>query len=184
MQMVYNDDLGSQFVAFWQRSPQPLQIHSQSLPNATVGNAYDYLFVASGGRAPYSWSMVSGSLPGGVGFNAVTGELTGAPQANGTWDFRLRLTDEAAQTSEREFSLMVGGGSISPPRLEIRPTGTPGEFGLRLVGDVGRSYSVEYSTALPNWSTLMTTNLTSASADLVDRSATNQLRLYRVVLNP
>lgn len=183
VQMVYNDDRGNQYATFWTRGAQPLQIVSQTLPTATVGAPCQYLFLASGGRSPYSWSVASGGLPLGLTFTPATGEFTGTPQANGTSNFRLRVQDDTGSTSEREFAFVVEGG-IAAPRLEVRSTSVAGEFGVRLVGgQIGRNYSLQYSTTMSNWTTLLMTNLTSTSADLVDRSATNGFRLYRLLLN-
>jgi hypothetical protein len=181
MQMSYRDDRHNQYVAMWTRNAQPLQMNVQALPRGAVGVPYDFQFIASGGRPPCSWSMVSGSAPAGINFSSSTGQLTGTPQANGSSNFRLSLSDNNGTTIERDFTLAVGP---TQPRLELRPSGVPGEFGLRILGEVGSSYSLQYSTTMTNWTTLLTTNLTSASADLVDRSATNQLRLYRVLVNP
>ena len=178
IQMVYNDDRGSQYVSFWNRATQPLQILSQSLPRGRIGSAYQYLFVAAGGISPYNWSFVSGSLPQGVTFTPGTGELSGTPQAAGTFNFRVRVSDSASGSLEKDIAFSVdSGGAV--PRLEPRP-GAPGQFALRLAGEVGRTYSLQYSTSLANWTTLLTTNLTAASADLTDTSATNGFRFYRI----
>lgn len=178
IQMVYNDDRGNQYVSFWRRGTQPLQVLSQTLPRGRVGSAYQYLLVAAGGMSPYNWSFVSGSLPQGVTFTPGTGELSGTPQAAGIFNFRVRVNDSASGSLERDITLSVDSGSVAP-RLEPR-FGSPGQFALRLAGDVGRTYSLQYSTTLANWTTLLTTNLTAASADLTDTSATNSFRFYRI----
>jgi hypothetical protein len=178
IQMVYNDDRGNQYVSFWNRATQPLQILSQTLPRGRVGSAYQYLFVAAGGFSPYNWSFVSGNLPQGVTFTPVTGELTGTPQAGGTFNFRVRVRDNASTTIEKDVILNVDSETTGP-RLEPGFR-LPGQFGLRLTGEVGRTYSLQYSTTLANWTTLLSTNLGAASADLTDTSATNTFRFYRI----
>jgi hypothetical protein len=178
IQMLYNDDRGNQYVTFWNRATQPLQILTQTLPRATVGSSYNYLFVAAGGMTPYSWSHVSGTLPQRMTFTPVTGELSGTPEASGPFNFRVRVTDSTSNWLERDVTLNVDPASTAP-RLESRST-APGQFGLRLTGDAGRTYSLQYSTTLTTWTTLVTTNLTATSADLTDTSATNAFRFYRI----
>ena len=41
-------------------------ITNTSLPNGTVGTAYSSVVKASGGCAPYKWTIASGALPAGV----------------------------------------------------------------------------------------------------------------------
>ena len=92
------------------------------------------------------------------------------------------MTDNNARSVDSWYQLVVNGGA--PPRLEIRPAPGTGQFALRLVGEVGRSYSLEYSTTLTNWMTLLTTNTTGTNLDLVDTTATNRNRFYRLRQNP
>ena len=40
-----------------------LNITTTSLPAATVGSAYNFVLAAQGGTPPYTWSLVSGTLP-------------------------------------------------------------------------------------------------------------------------
>ena len=43
----------------------PVSITTTSLPNAKRNKSYSQTIQATGGVAPYSWSIVSGSLPPG-----------------------------------------------------------------------------------------------------------------------
>jgi len=47
-------------------APSLLSINTTTLTNGTVQTAYSATFSATGGTAPYSWSVASGSLPPGV----------------------------------------------------------------------------------------------------------------------
>ncbi len=60
-------------------SAAPLVISTTSLPNGQVGTAYSATLVATGGTAPYTWSVTSGTLPSGLSLNASTGAITGSP---------------------------------------------------------------------------------------------------------
>ena len=50
-----------------------LSITTASLAGGTVGVAYSATLTASGGTAPYTWSIASGSLPDGLTLNLATG---------------------------------------------------------------------------------------------------------------
>jgi hypothetical protein len=68
-----------------------LVIVTTSLPSAQLDTPYSYQFVASGGRAPYSWSIVSGSLPGLSLSN--DGLLQGTPTQKGGFQFTVEVQD-------------------------------------------------------------------------------------------
>ena len=59
--------------------PPALAVTTSSLPNAQVGVAYSAKLAASGGTAPYAWSVTSGILPPGVSLDAASGTLSGIP---------------------------------------------------------------------------------------------------------
>lgn len=88
----------------------------------TLGVAVSGLsLVASGGVAPYAYTLLSGSLPTGLSL-ASNGVISGTPSAQGTFVFVVQAQDFASQVSPpRSFSLVVGGGLIVPSRR--RPIG-------------------------------------------------------------
>lgn len=60
--------------------------------------------------ATISYSIVSGSLPTGMSLNASTGAITGTPNAvvsDTTYTFTARVTDNAGNTNDRTFSVIV-----------------------------------------------------------------------------
>lgn len=95
-------------------TPTPLAL-SCSLPaNAQVGASYSGSCTASGGTAPYSYSISSGSLPGGLTLSSSTGSLTGTPTARGTNSFTVQASDsgspvQTATQSESNFSVIETG---------------------------------------------------------------------------
>jgi Putative Ig domain len=72
-----------------------LNITTSSLPNGTIGIAYQATLAASGGTAPYSWSITSGSLPPGLTLAASTGILSGSPTTPGTYTFTIQVSDSS-----------------------------------------------------------------------------------------
>jgi hypothetical protein len=87
----------------------PLTITTTSLPNGQTGSAYSASLAASGGVAPYTWSITTGSLPAGVNLNASTGALTGTPTAGGSFALTFQVRDSAttAATATKSLTLLV-----------------------------------------------------------------------------
>jgi len=90
------------------------QITTSALPNGTVQLAYRAPLAATGGTPPYSWSVISGSLPPGLALGASTGAITGTPTASGQYSFTLQVKDSAAspQTASKQFGISVGATAL------------------------------------------------------------------------
>lgn len=69
------------------------------LATAVVGNSYSITFAATGGTAPYEWSVSTGPLPAGLSLNAATGELSGTPTSAGSPAFTLQVEDANGLTA-------------------------------------------------------------------------------------
>ena len=64
-----------------------------NLPTGYIGAAYSGSVAASGGVAPYRYSVVDGALPKGVGIGSSTGSIAGVPSSVGTFGFRVAALD-------------------------------------------------------------------------------------------
>ena len=62
------------------------QITTASLPGAGVGVAYSQVLSASGGTAPYLWSVTAGVLPTGLTLSSA-GVISGTTSATGAFNF-------------------------------------------------------------------------------------------------
>ena len=99
---------------------QPLTIVTNSLPNATATVAYSpQTLTASGGTAPYNWSIISGTLPQGLSLST-SGTISGAPTTAGTSTLLVQVRDSAFVTATRSFNL-----TINPPPLTIVTNALP-----------------------------------------------------------
>lgn len=104
------------------------------LPGATAETAYSQTITASGGATPYTFSLVSGSLPAGVTFSS-SGVLSGTPLASGTFNFTLRVTDAATQTADTAYQL-----TVAAPTIALAPATLPG-------GQVAQAYAQTLSAS-------------------------------------
>src|SRR5581483_1615540 len=83
-----------------------------SLPAATAGVAYDETIDVTGGTAPYTFSLTSGSLPAGLTLSTA-GRLHGTPATAGTSTFTAQAGDASTPAKEgaRTYSLRVAPAS-------------------------------------------------------------------------
>jgi phospholipase C len=93
-----------------------LQITTQSLPGGTQRTSYNASLTATGGTAPYTWSIPSGSLPAGLTLVTSTGVISGAPTSTGTSSFTAQVTDSEspARAVMASLSIAIASSSASP----------------------------------------------------------------------
>ena len=84
----------------------PLQIITGSLPNGTNGVSYSQQLSAAFGHPPYSWSLISGSLPPGLTLSP-DGLISGSPAFIGTVSFTVEVTDALSITATETFTFSV-----------------------------------------------------------------------------
>lgn len=91
-------------------------ILTTSLPTGFSAIPYFASLAATGGQAPYSWSLASGSLPASLQLSS-TGVLSGTPTKAGTYTFAVRGTDATLQSTQRSYSIVIsnGGRECGPP---------------------------------------------------------------------
>ena len=84
-----------------------LNVTTSSLPAGVTGAPYSQTLAAAGGTAPYSWSIITGSLPTGLTLSGAT--ITGTPSAAGSANFTVRVADSSTpqQTAQRSLSIAV-----------------------------------------------------------------------------
>jgi putative Ig domain-containing protein/IPT/TIG domain-containing protein len=89
----------------------PLTITTTSLPGGTAGTAYSASLSASGGTAPYVWSLGSGSsLPAGLAL-ASSGGISGTPTISGSFSFTAQVKDSANASTSYTYSLTIGASA-------------------------------------------------------------------------
>jgi hypothetical protein len=98
-----------------------------SLPPATVTQAYSQTVAATGGTAPYQYTVVSGTLPTWATLNATTGKLSGTPADNTPSTFTIRAADANGCGSTQSYTLdpRCSVFTASPASLPSATAGTP-----------------------------------------------------------
>src|SRR5262249_40946520 len=118
----------------------PLAITTATpLPFATSGQPYSQTLTASGGEAPYTWSIVGGTKPDGLVLSP-DGVLSGTPPTPSGSNFTVQVTDSAAgtpQTVTKAFSMVAD----PPPPLQI------GVLGFWPPAKIGQPYSTAAAPA-------------------------------------
>lgn len=85
----------------------PLTISPANLPPAPLNGTYNQTIIASDGTAPYTYAVISGSLPTGLSLNTSTGQISGTSTTAGTFSFTIGATDANANTGSRSYSVTV-----------------------------------------------------------------------------
>ena len=114
----------------------PVSITTPSLPNGTTGSAYSASAAASGGTAPYSWTVSSGTLPAGLSLSS-DGKLSGTPTTTGSSTFTLQVADSSSpkQTASQSYTVNVSGAILSITTSTL----SNGTTGVRYSASVLRS---------------------------------------------
>jgi hypothetical protein len=142
----------------------PLSVTTTSLAGDFVNTAYAATLAASGGTTPYTWSIISGSLPTGLTLNTSTGTITGIPTAAGTFNFTAQVSDASlpVQTATQPLSITI---APLPSTLTIWPSSAvpvvvdagadnPVELGVKFRSDIhGFITSIRFYKAAANTGT-------------------------------
>jgi len=109
--------------------------------------------VATGGTGTYSWRVTDGALPHGLTLSE-DGVVSGRPTALGSANFTVQVTDEAAATHARAFTIEVA--AVQALMNGVPVTGIEGDAGQV------RYYSIE----VPAGTSQLTVTISGGSGDV------------------
>jgi hypothetical protein len=164
-------------VHFVVQSLGPLQILTESLPQARVGVPYQTRLQAAGGAAPYMWLLSAGLVPG------LTLESDGAwhglPEQAGDSELTVQVLDNNWNLAEQTYTFKT-----LPPAVKVTILSRPayGQVQLRVTGVENQRYVVEASANLldpAGWQPISTNQVMGGSATLTDSQANAPIRFYR-----
>lgn len=132
------------------------------LASAMINRFFTTTLTASGGAAPYTWSLAFGRLPDGLGLNGTTGTISGTPTVMGSFNFVYNVTDAAGSNTATT-------GQISVNKAPIRTK----EPALAYFGSLQSAYSAQ-----PDNGTVMVEAMDSTQTEdlTCDRNVTVTLK--------
>ncbi len=100
-----------------------------------------------------------------------------------TWQIRgFDKVGNNALSPIRNFT--VSGSPAGPVKLQSAQRVNSSQFQFRFGATTGQNYTVQYTTNLSNWTTLLLTNAATTNPLILDSLATNGMRGYRVFVGP
>ena len=144
--------------------PRP-SVTTTSLASASTSGAYSATVTASGGVAPFTWTIASGALPGGLSLSASatnTVTISGTPSAQGTFTFTVKVTDSTGASSTSQ-TLTIKVSNLTITTASPLPAGTQGVvYNQQLAASGGTppyQWSVASGSTLPAGLTLSATGV-------------------------
>jgi hypothetical protein len=129
--------------------------------------------VATGGTAPYVYTVTAGALPTGLVLNSTTGLISGTPTVSGPYSFSITATDFVGAQGLTPYTGIVAGPTIdviTSTNFVTTPVIVPGAgFGFTNVGTgFGNLYLQFAQTNSEPQSVEVTANNTSAQVILIN----------------
>jgi hypothetical protein len=94
-----------------------ITVSPSTLSAMVVGVPFSDSVSASGGTAPYTYTVTSGTLPAGLVLDALTGAITGTPTGSGAYSFTITATDAFGSTGLQPYS-----GTVTSPIITVSPS--------------------------------------------------------------
>jgi len=116
-------------IAYTSSASAALQITTAQLPGATVSTSYGATLGATGGSAPYAWSLLTGTLPAGLSLSAA-GAVSGTPSVAGSYPFTVQVKDAAGHSASASEAIAVGSSTLGAGcTLYASPSGSNSNSG-------------------------------------------------------
>ena len=94
-----------------------ITVSPSTLSAMVVGVPFSDSVSASGGTAPYTYTVTSGTLPAGLTLNPSSGLISGTPTASGAYSFTITATDAFGSTGLQPYS-----GTVTSPIITVSPS--------------------------------------------------------------
>ena len=126
-------------------SANGLYVSTTTLPNPQLGTFYSATLSAAGGTLPYTWSVISGTLPNGITLSQ-NGMISGVASVGGNYPVTFRVSDTTNATAQAAFTILVGSNFLAFTTTSI-PTAFIGQqFSFQLLA-TGGAIPYQFSVA-------------------------------------
>jgi hypothetical protein len=128
-----------------------LAVAEPKLPTGVVLKPFSATLSATGGLAPYRWSVSSGKLPGGLELDPATGALSGAPRQAGAFPLDFTVADATGAAKTVSTTLQVAKRlRVMRPEAKVGTVGDPYVLRFTSRGGVGAKTWEVTSGELPD----------------------------------
>lgn len=138
-----------------------------TLPAGSLGAPYTQALSASGGTAPYTFSISSGALPPGLALSA-TGQISGIPTSTGSFTFTVQASDANGCLGEQTYTIVInpfvcGTIDVFPATLPTPVLGAPYNQSVGASGGLAPYTFAISAGTIPPGLTFVATGTASAS---------------------
>jgi len=119
-----------------------LTITTTFLPAGNVDSPYSQTLQSSGGVAPITWAVTSGTLPPDLTLNSATGVISGPPISQNSLAFTVTATDSLGATASVPLTLQITALSITSSSLPDGAQNVPYTTTLIATGGTGLTWTV------------------------------------------
>ena len=148
-----------------------------SLPGGVRSTVYSQILTAAGGTAPFTWSIVSGSLQAGLTLSS-SGTISGTPTASGTSTFTVRATDSGGpmQTATKALTLIIVDPLVISTASAL-PTGVKDAAYSQTLAATGGTAPYTWSIASGSLPSLLILNTSGAIGGIPTTVGTSNLTI-------
>lgn len=90
----------------------PLRESIAALPEARVRVAYSATVRGAEGAGPFTFTLIQGSLPSGMTYDAASSRITGATEVAGSYPLLFRLQDSGGSLGDAAVTLVVRAAAV------------------------------------------------------------------------